>query len=59
MVRNRLRRQLRTLLRRFDPQVTAGWDVLIVMRGAAAGVRQAELEAALVRLLRATGLMTE
>jgi ribonuclease P protein component len=51
VVRNRLRRQLRALLRRCDPDVSGGWDVLIVVRGAAAGVRQPELEAALTQLL--------
>lgn len=56
VVRNRLRRQLRALLRQLGPDIAVGWDVLIVVRAAAAGARQSDLEAALVKLLAAAGL---
>ncbi len=57
VVRNRLRRQLRAILREVGQRVEPGWDVLIVVRSAAAGVRQLELEAALMRLLAVAGLL--
>lgn len=57
VVRNRLRRRFRTLLRRFDPLLLSGWDVLIVARGAAAGVRQDELENALAQVFASARLM--
>lgn len=53
VVRNAVRRRLRTLLRRLDPMVEPGWDILLVMRPAAAGVTQAELDKALRQLLHA------
>ncbi len=57
VVRNRLRRQLRTLLRQFDPRLITGWDVLIVARGAAVGVHQGELESALAQLFAGARLL--
>jgi ribonuclease P protein component len=59
VVRNRLRRRLRTVLRSLDGRVARGWDVLVVTRGAAANASQAELEAALDQLLRAASLIVE
>lgn len=57
VLRNRIRRRLRTVLRELGAQVEPGWDVLIISRPAAASATQAELRLALERLLRATGLM--
>jgi ribonuclease P protein component len=57
VVRNRVRRRLRTLLRMLDGRVAGGWDVLIVCRPAAATATQAELGAALERLMTGAGLL--
>lgn len=57
VVRNRVRRRLRTALRRQLPVIERGWDVLIVARPQAASATQAELESALHRLLRAAGML--
>ena len=51
VVRNAVRRRLRTLLRELDPVIEPGWDILLVMRPAAAAVTQAELAQALRQLL--------
>ena len=59
VVRNRLRRRLRTVLRGLDSRVVRGWDVLIVTRAAAADARQADLEVALRQLLGAAGLLVD
>jgi ribonuclease P protein component len=56
VVRNRVRRRLRSVLRAFDPRVAPGWDVLIVARPAAASARQADLGVALEDLLRRAGV---
>ena len=57
VVRNRIRRRLRVLLRALDPQVAAGWDLLLVARPAAAGVRQSELAPALSYLFRSADVL--
>ena len=57
VVRNGVRRRLRTILRALDPQVERGVDILLVARPAAGGVKQAELDQALRQLLRAAGLL--
>lgn len=57
VIRNRLRRQLRALLRKFDPHIGSGWDVLIVARRAAVGVHQDELETAMGKLFSGARLM--
>jgi ribonuclease P protein component len=57
VVRNAVRRRLRTVLRELDPVIDRGWDVLIVARTEAAGARQTELDAALRQLLRGAGLL--
>ena len=57
VVRNRQRRRLRTILRRIAPDLVAGWDVLLVLRPAAANASQAELEPAVGGLMRAAGLV--
>ena len=57
VVRNAVRRRLRTVLRQLDPGVAPGWDVLLVLRPAAAGVTQAELDQALRQLFRGGGIL--
>jgi ribonuclease P protein component len=58
VVRNRQRRRLRAILRSLAPQITGGWDVLLVLRPAAAGASQAELEQAVISVMRAAGLVS-
>ena len=57
VVRNRQRRRLRSILRSLAPHLTPGYDVLLVLRPAAADASQAELEPALTNLMRAAGLI--
>jgi ribonuclease P protein component len=56
VVRNRVRRRLRTVLRVIDGQVERGWDVLLVARPPAAAASQAELAAALTGVLKGARL---
>lgn len=56
VVRNRVRRRLRTILRTLDAGVAPGWDVLIVARQPAASATQAQLADTLGRLLRGAGI---
>jgi ribonuclease P protein component len=56
VVRNRQRRRLRSILRNLAPRLAPGWDVLLVLRPAAANASQAELEPAVAGLMRAAGL---
>ena len=58
VVRNGVRRRLRTILRALDPDTQPGFDILLVARPAAAGVKQTDLEAALRQLLRGAALFT-
>ena len=57
VVRNRQRRRLRSILRGLAPTLVPGWDVLLVLRPAAADAGQAELELAVAGLMRAAGLI--
>ena len=57
VVRNRQRRRLRSILRGLAPNLAPGFDVLLVLRPAAADASQAELEPALTGLMRAAGLI--
>ena len=59
VVRNRLRRRLRTILRQLTPDVARGWDVLFVARYSAGAASQAELELAVHQLMRTAGLVVE
>jgi ribonuclease P protein component len=59
VVRNRLRRRLRTILRQLEPNVARGWDVLFVARPLAAAASQSELEPGVRQLLRSAGLLTD
>lgn len=56
VVRNRIRRRLRTLLAALAGRVSAGWDVLIIARPPAAQASQAQLGEVLERLLRQAGI---
>jgi ribonuclease P protein component len=58
VVRNRIRRRLRTILRQLQAEVRPGWDILIVTRPAAAEATQADLGTALTRLMASAGLLT-
>jgi len=57
VVRNRIRRRLRTVLAGVSGRVGRGWDVLIICRPPAAFARQAQLSAVLDKLLRQAGLL--
>ena len=57
VVRNRQRRRLRTILRGIAPDIASGWDVLLVLRPAAATASQVELRQAVDGLMRACGLL--
>jgi ribonuclease P protein component len=57
VVRNKVRRRLRTILRRVGADVEPGWDILLVARAAAATTSQAELDSALTGLLASAGLL--
>ena len=53
VTRNRIRRRIREVLRQSPGHVGAGWDILIVVRPAAAAAPFAEVHRALDRLLGA------
>lgn len=57
VVRNGIRRRLRTILRALDADIQPGWDILLVCRPKAAAVKQADLEAALRQLLKGAGIL--
>ena len=57
VVRNRLRRRLRTVLRALDPRVERGWDVLLIARSESASATQAEIAIAVERLLSTASLI--
>jgi ribonuclease P protein component len=56
VVRNGIRRRLRTILRSLDADVERGYDILLVARPAAATVKQAELDIVLRQLLRGAAI---
>ncbi|MEO6349218.1 MAG: ribonuclease P protein component [Candidatus Limnocylindrales bacterium] len=57
VIRNRVRRRLRTILRKLSERVTPGWDVLLVARMPSTAASQAELEAVLTRLMTSAGVL--
>ena len=59
VVRNGVRRRLRTILRTLDRDVQPGYDILLVARPAAAGVKQSDLDVALRQLMRGAGILTQ
>jgi ribonuclease P protein component len=56
VVRNTIRRRLRTVLRAMHSSIEPGYDILLVARPAAAAVRQADLDAAMRQLIGAARL---
>jgi ribonuclease P protein component len=52
VVRNQVRRRVREVIRALQPRLRPGWDILVVCRPASVTARQAELAAALARLLQ-------
>src|SRR3954449_7416122 len=56
VVRNGIRRRLRTILRAISRDIEPGFDILLVARPAAAGVKQSDLDAALHLLFRGAAL---
>ena len=59
VVRNRVRRRLREIMRSLESRLEPGWDILIVVRPAGAAAASAELRAAVERVLRAGGVLTD
>lgn len=57
VVRNGVRRRLRTILRAVDREIQPGYDILLVARPAAASVKQSELDATLRELLRGAAIL--
>ncbi|HEY7025957.1 MAG TPA: ribonuclease P protein component [Candidatus Limnocylindrales bacterium] len=57
VVRNGVRRRLRTILRAIEREVEPGYDVLLVARPAAAGVKQADLDVAVRQLMRGAAVL--
>lgn len=56
VVRNRVKRRLREILRLEHPRLVEGWDLVIVVRPAAAKADFAALSAAALSLLQRAGL---
>jgi ribonuclease P protein component len=59
VVRNGIRRRLRSILRAVSPQIEPGFDILLVARPAAAGVKQSDLDAALRQLFKGASLYAD
>ena len=57
VVRNRVRRRLRSILRGLGPRLESGWDVLISARPAAAMASQARLGGSVETALRSAGIL--
>ena len=58
VVRNTIRRRLRTVIVSMLERIAPGWDVLVIARPAAAQATQAELAIVFQRLLHKAGLLT-
>jgi len=54
--RNRARRLLREAARRLYPNLMPGWDLVLVARSTLPEAREAQVEVALVAMLRRSGL---
>ena len=59
VVRNGIRRRLRTILRAVSLDIQPGFDILLVARPAAAGVKQSHLDAALRELFKGASLYAD
>ncbi len=57
VVRNRIRRRIRTVLRHLADRTEPGWDVLVVARPAAAEAPYTELSSAVEGLLSKAGIV--
>ena len=57
VVRNRVRRRLRSILRTLGPRLEGGWDVLISVRPAGATASQARLGGSVERALQGAGIL--
>jgi len=57
VIRNGVRRRLRTILRVLDPALEPGFDILLVARPASSTVKQSELEVALRQMLHGAKLL--
>ncbi len=59
VVRNKVRRRIRSILRHLGPRIAPGWDMLIICRPASASVSQHELAATLERLLGSANVLDQ
>ena len=59
VVRNKVRRRVRSILRTLGPRIAPGWDILIICRPSSATVSQQELGATLTRLLGAAKVLDD
>ena len=59
VVRNKVRRRIRTILRALAPRVAPGWDILIVCRPSSATISQHELAATLEKLMGAAKILVD
>lgn len=57
VVRNLIRRRLRTVLRRHDVHIKRGWDVLLVVRPGGSTVSQDHLEQAFLSVMQRADLL--
>jgi len=57
--RNRAKRLLREAIRPLIPNITRGWDVLLIARHPLAGASCQEAQAALVTMLKRSHLLEE
>jgi ribonuclease P protein component len=58
VVRNRVRRRLREGIRRVQPRIREGWDIMLIARAESATADSEELHGAIVDLARRAGLLT-
>ncbi|MCL4535034.1 MAG: ribonuclease P protein component [Bacteroidetes bacterium] len=59
VVRNRVRRRLREIVRRYTERLRPGWDLVIIARQRAVAASYQELQAAMHQALERTGLLAE
>ena len=57
VVRNRVKRQMREAFREMIPQVSDGYDVVVVARRKADGAKYSSISAAIGNLLRKSGIL--
>jgi ribonuclease P protein component len=59
VIRNGIRRRLRTILRAVSSDVEPGFDVLLIARPAAASVKQSDLDSALRQLFKGAAIYAD